>query len=359
MLRVRLSADRADRSPAAERCVGARALRRGNELERAGWLVSDPIVTVVRNPFVRGWPAWELGDRAYPLLLGRALERDYRDDAHLLQYVSPIDRRLTSEAPAQGCVARMTCCVFDVDDAGAHREKRHSTDAWRQEQLDRLRSLAAAHPGAFAYFTRAGLRIVFVLAEPVFIRTRDDARRWTRSVLITIAYLSRRFGIDADPACRDWTRLFRLPHATRDPNAGPERLPTFGDVNAIGTLKIEATDEDRQRARELVPGAFYERTQEPIDLRVALERTQRYAASALKAEVDAVLEAGEGARNTRLNRAGFSMGQLVAAGLLPESLALGALIQAGQRAGLSAREALSATNSGFSAGIRQPRRIAS
>ncbi len=45
-------------------------------------------VTIVRNPYVKGFP--KVGEPAYPLELGQALERAYSSDAHFAQYRSPI-----------------------------------------------------------------------------------------------------------------------------------------------------------------------------------------------------------------------------------------------------------------------------
>lgn len=97
------------------------------------------------------------------------------------------------------------------------------------------------------------------------------------------------------------------------------------------------------------------RSAEPIEIDRA--RVGAYARAALIAECDAVISAGEGTRNHRLNEAAFSVGQLVGAGALDRRLAMGALIQAGQRAGLGAREVLLTVNSGTTAGAAQPRRL--
>ena len=95
----------------------------------------------------------------------------------------------------------------------------------------------------------------------------------------------------------------------------------------------------------------------PQPVAVDTSRINGYARRALVDECASVSGAPEGTRNHALNRAAFNVGQLVGAGALDRRLALGALIQSGQRAGLSARECLLTVNSGVPAGEAQPRRL--
>lgn len=81
----------------------------------------------------------------------------------------------------------------------------------------------------------------------------------------------------------------------------------------------------------------------------------RWADAALRAELNQVRTAAEGTRNNTLNRAAFKLGQLVAAGLLPELNVHHDLISAATTAGLSAREARATIASGLTAGARNPR----
>ena len=61
--------------------------------------------------------------------------------------------------------------------------------------------------------------------------------------------------------------------------------------------------------------------------------------AALRAETERVAAARPGTRNDTLNRAAFSLGQLVAAGLLPPIPVITGLIGAAMHAGLSEAEA--------------------
>lgn len=86
------------------------------------------------------------------------------------------------------------------------------------------------------------------------------------------------------------------------------------------------------------------------------EVTERYGLAALEAEVRAVLAAPEGQRNGTLNRAAFSLGQLAAAGLLAGADVVVQLRWAAAQVGLGERETDQTIRSGFTAGLKQPRR---
>jgi hypothetical protein len=80
-----------------------------------------------------------------------------------------------------------------------------------------------------------------------------------------------------------------------------------------------------------------------------------YAMAALHQETQLVAAARPGTRNDTLNRAAFSLGQLVAAGLIPALAVVTALSSAAQRGGLPAEEARRTIRSGMTAGGRNPR----
>jgi len=80
-----------------------------------------------------------------------------------------------------------------------------------------------------------------------------------------------------------------------------------------------------------------------------------YAQSALVREVAAVRVAPEGTRNDALNRAAFSLGQLVAGGALAEADVVAELAAAARIAGLPEREAASTIASGLRGGAAKPR----
>ena len=81
----------------------------------------------------------------------------------------------------------------------------------------------------------------------------------------------------------------------------------------------------------------------------------RYGLAALRDEADRVRRASVGCRNNELNRAAFSLGQLVAAEHLDEAMVWGTLREAALAAGLSELEAERTLASGLNAGLRTPR----
>jgi hypothetical protein len=80
-----------------------------------------------------------------------------------------------------------------------------------------------------------------------------------------------------------------------------------------------------------------------------------YAMAALRAETERVASARPGTRNGTLNRAAFSLGQLVAAGLIPPLPVITSLIDAARYAGLPQDEAIRTVRSGMEAGAKKPR----
>jgi hypothetical protein len=149
-------------------------------------------------------------------------------------------------------VTRIVVAVraFDID-APDHQ----ATPEWRAWLRSSIDKLLSAHPGGFYYETRNGSRLVYRTEERE-ISTREDARDAARCYLVELAHLARCFGIVADPACADVFRLSRLACVARTPGAPAERLPTIGDPHAISVLRLETSEGDRARARELAPRAF-------------------------------------------------------------------------------------------------------
>lgn len=83
-----------------------------------------------------------------------------------------------------------------------------------------------------------------------------------------------------------------------------------------------------------------------------------YAEVALDNELRALGAVGEGGRNHALNRAAYSLGQLVGSGQLEETRLVDDLTATALSIGLGAREAERTIASGLAAGMRNPRRRA-
>lgn len=87
------------------------------------------------------------------------------------------------------------------------------------------------------------------------------------------------------------------------------------------------------------------------------EVTARYVARAVDNETADLASTGEGSRNQRLNKAAFSLGQLVGAGLLDETTMRDRLTHAARTAGLEPGETARSIQSGLTAGRETPRHV--
>lgn len=187
---------------------------------------------------VRGYPTE--GARSFAAYaFADALSRPFATDAHTAGYLATDDdtgrHRLTQAALARGVVPVMALHFVDVDCPQAHRDGAEASQAWRDEQRARVDELRAEHPGVVMYETRGGYRLVGALREPVAITDAHAAARWRALVARRLAWLSRVYGIVGDGACVDWTRLYRLPRATRGGDGGtPERRPVLGAWADLG-----------------------------------------------------------------------------------------------------------------------------
>jgi hypothetical protein len=85
-------------------------------------------------------------------------------------------------------------------------------------------------------------------------------------------------------------------------------------------------------------------------------RLSRYGYHALADELHAIRRAPVGQRNDTLNRAAFSLGQLVGAGVLPEHLVVEELLDSALRVGLTEREARATIVAAMARGAQHPRR---
>jgi hypothetical protein len=83
----------------------------------------------------------------------------------------------------------------------------------------------------------------------------------------------------------------------------------------------------------------------------------RYAEAALRYEARNVATAREGTRNNQLNRSAFSLGGLIAVGLLTRAAVEAVLTDAALNAGLGEQEIAATLKSGLEAGLNRPREV--
>lgn len=227
-------------------------------------MLNDPLLPLfLRGPKqYRAWPKALAPGRIEYMPLSRLLTLGHAGDAHTAAYSVPqVPYRLGTDPAAYARPevphgVPMCVLLVDVDCAAAHRATGGSgavraDDAWWAAQRRRFEALDAAHPGAFAYRTRGGARVIYRLPVPHIITDAAGEIAWKRLYLRALAYLGRRFGIVGDPSISDWPRLVRLPHVTRDEAFA--RAETLGDPTAVGELAHDEDDpRDIAHARTLV-----------------------------------------------------------------------------------------------------------
>ncbi len=210
---------------------------------------ADPQVCVLTR-YLKSWPvvldarkdrrlsAVDLLAECVPL--SEALTKAYPGDHHFVAYVMrlvDLDVAETADGAAlPGCAIRLntaalgTGCrerlqptpdvelallVVDVDDA-AHESGQPASAEWRQAERFKLARLQSAAPGFVRYETRGGYRLIWALERPFYLDSQADADAWKDFYAGALAWLKANSGVDGDPGCADWTRLYRLPNVERE-----------------------------------------------------------------------------------------------------------------------------------------------
>jgi len=162
----------------------------------------------------------------------------YPSDAHFAAYTAWSGETQYASIPrlkgaslraleGSGTLVRMSFLALDIDlhPAGRRGNPQGTKGLWRDEGefrdwLSRLRDRAPFDVGA-VYSTTHGARIVFPLTTPFAIggpgAPLDAADRWKQAYLGFCQKIGPvgPSGETPDLACKDWTRLFRLPLVTR------------------------------------------------------------------------------------------------------------------------------------------------
>lgn len=241
-------------------------------------------VLVFSTKFAVGYPDPPNQTETTVTPLHEALTKSYTTDAHFVAYMNPIHRRVRVEAIGVVPI-EVNLLVGDVDDPVSH--KKRARDEWREVEHKKIEKLFEKHPRAFVYETRGGYRVMFALPAPFEIKTAEDKTRWWSQYLAFRSYLAREFSITIDPACKDFTRFYRLPNVVRDGKS--ETFITFGDPADIETLSLAVA--------------------------APRKKPPKYVKAALESAVADVRNAPVGTRNEALNKAAYSLG-----GFIPESI---------------------------------------
>lgn len=164
-------------------------------------------------------------------------------DAHFVGYLPDAGDKFprvnkNDIAWAEGSDAKLHWLCFDIDNPG-HSEWESTDDAQAalESTLEGLPLVFRDYAGG--YTTRAGLRVCVHLGQPVELRFADHLLQYIGDTLMGD------LGIDVDPACYQWTRLFRLPQTLRDgvPFSSAMEIPeTFqGDIHKALSLTPKET----------------------------------------------------------------------------------------------------------------------
>lgn len=199
------------------------------------------LLTTIDHAKLPGYPNDRGSGTADALELNEALTRAWPTDRHF-QAIAPwtaagaVRRvnvaQLTDDQLAKVPV-RMVLRALDVDTPG-HEAR---TPAW----LDTLRAAIAALPGAkpLWYLTRSGARLLWSLPGDGFvIDSRARYRDWTAEQEQAIRQFREVHGIAADPACKDPSRLYRLPNVVRAEH-GVQTSELYGKLG-VWDYKLQA-----------------------------------------------------------------------------------------------------------------------
>lgn len=150
------------------------------------------------------------------LPLEEALQRQFTTDAHFVTYFVPgekswprCNKGVLPQLREKGADLQSQVLVFDIDNPGHAewtRESYTAFDIHLTHVLEQDPTLASY----FAYYTtKHGARLIYLLERPVTVETWEE-------MTVGMIQLFRAKGLDVDPQCNDWTRLFRLCWVTRD-----------------------------------------------------------------------------------------------------------------------------------------------
>lgn len=192
--------------------------------------MTDPQIPTLGR-FDKGFPEHPDAPQAAYTALSAALTTTYPDDRHFAAYSLPdVPRRLAGERALELGPA-MVLFVLDVEPEG-HAEV---TPEWFAAESERLNRLLTDHPGGYVYTTRGGYRVVYRIS-PFSLKTVTDKEQWSARYSAWLEHVAQTYGIQGDPRCKDWTRLYRLPRVVRD--GVPQEPDTAGDPAAIGIWDV-------------------------------------------------------------------------------------------------------------------------
>lgn len=200
---------------------------------------------------VKSWPTHGDAPQVTYGPIADACEQVFEFDAHFCAYSSPTTPYRLGGAGALDVEPKMVLLVLDVDGPN----HKCTPEWWALEEV-KVRALFADVGRGYCYTTRGGYRIIFGLADPLPLRTREDARRWTASYEDWCTAIAAEHKIICDQSCSDWTRLFRLPRVRREgDDVSREPVAEIGRVTSMleWRLPYVAADDPRVVRVETTP----------------------------------------------------------------------------------------------------------
>lgn len=190
-----------------------------------------PVLVLPRKTAgLQGSPEVFGAPKMFPLVsLSDALADQYDYDAHVVAYrvlgedrCPRINKTGYQYLTDNGGEVVAEIVLVDVDNPG--HATWHSLDEI-EETFQRVRSTVIGKNAGF-YATRHGYRLFWRLDKPVDVRFFESL---TKQLVVRLRFE----GIEADESCTDWTRLFRLPHATPEGDGRPIGLPAYLDHGVL------------------------------------------------------------------------------------------------------------------------------
>jgi hypothetical protein len=195
-----------------------------------------PSVITMTHAKVTAFPQDQTNPKPLALAEATALDDALREEWPTDRHFQPIEpmpvrggarrlavARMTDEQLAMAPV-KMVARVFDVDAFDDHSPR---TEAWTLDFVARVAALPHAKP--LYYFTNGGARLLWRLPQPFVIDSRAAYQRWVRETECVIRMFREKYGIGADMACKDPSRLYRLPNVERD-EKGTQRSAVHGEL---------------------------------------------------------------------------------------------------------------------------------
>lgn len=221
-----------------------------------GYLKFHPEKRIMVPTYPPSWPANKSAPRAPIVTLAEALTETFEGEKpnmrwhqdgrcylmqcapHRLKSGADSAPRLAGKAWEKTPIA-MQLLLTDVDASGK-KEPGFDSGAWWSAQAAAIEAFLDNHPGAFVASSRGGLRIYQVLAQPFIIDSQQRATEWKQRYTAWAGHVRGFPWVNAAQGgaddLKDWTRLQRIPHDTRD--GVLQMLPTIGDPLNVGTVEL-------------------------------------------------------------------------------------------------------------------------